>query len=270
MASLAPKFDRSVRGSQGGNIVLRSLVFNLLFYLITVIYMIAAFPAVLLPRHAMLGVAKIWGRTHLWLLRRICGITVEWRGLDHIPKGPLLVASKHQSTWETFALIPLFADPTFIVKRELFFVPIFGWYMWTADMIPINRRGGAPALAAMMRRAVRELGRGRQIIIFPEGTRRAVGAEPAYKFGVARLYAQTGAACLPIALNSGLVWPRRSWRRQPGVVRVEILEVIPPGLEPQQFFAQLMHTIETASARLIAEGSAPRRRPAQPPEACNG
>ena len=268
MAPLAPNLDDTLRFSQDDNILLRSVIFNLMFYLITVIYMVAALPAVLMPRHAMLGVAKIWGRTNLWLLRLICGITVEWRGLDQIPKGPLLVASKHQSTWETFALIPLFADPTFIVKRELFFLPIFGWYMWTADMIPINRRGGAPALAAMMRRAIRELGRGRQIIIFPEGTRRAVGAEPAYKFGVARLYAQTGAACLPVALNSGLIWPRRSWRRRRGVVRVEMLELIPPGLEPEQFFARLIHAIETASARLIAEGTA--AQPAQPPEACSG
>jgi 1-acyl-sn-glycerol-3-phosphate acyltransferase len=256
VAPLAPKVDSRVRYSPGGHLLLRSIIFNLLFYLITIIYLIAALPAVLLPRHAMLGVAKIWGHTGLWLLRWVCGVTVEWRGLDRIPKGPLLVASKHQSTWETFALIPLFADPTFIVKRELFFMPIFGWYMWTADMIPIDRRGGAPALAAMMRRAIRELSRGRQIIIFPEGTRRAVGAAPAYKFGVARLYAQTGAACLPIALNSGLIWPRRSFRRHPGVVRVEILEVIPPGLEPEQFFARLMHAIETASARLIAEEGA--------------
>ena len=256
MAPLAPKLDGTVGDPHGGNVLLRSIVFNLLFYLITVIYLILALPAVVLPRHAMLGVAKIWGRTNLWLLRAVCGITVEWRGLDHIPKGPLLVAAKHQSTWETFALIPLFADPTFIVKRELFFMPIFGWYMWTADMIPINRRGGAPALAAMMRRAMRELGRGRQIIIFPEGTRRAVGAEPAYKFGVARLYAQTGAACLPIALNSGLIWPRRSWRRHPGVVRVEILEPIPPGLAPEQFLARLIHAIETATARLSAQGPA--------------
>jgi 1-acyl-sn-glycerol-3-phosphate acyltransferase len=254
VAPLAPNREGSVRRPHDGHLLLRSIVFNLLFYLITIIYLIAALPAVLMPRHAMLGVAKIWGRTNLWLLRLVCGITVEWRGLDHIPKGPLLVASKHQSTWETFALIPLFADPTFIVKRELFFMPIFGWYMWTAAMIPINRRGGPPAVAAMMRRAIRELGRGRQIIIFPEGTRRAVGAEPAYKFGVARLYAQTGAACLPIALNSGLIWPRRSFRRHPGVVRVEILELIPPGLEPDQFFARLMHAIETASARLLAEG----------------
>jgi 1-acyl-sn-glycerol-3-phosphate acyltransferase len=257
VAQVTPKHHGSVRWSQGGNLVVRSIVFNLLFYLITIIYLIAALPTMLLPRHAILGVAKIWGRTSLWLLRLICGITVEWRGIDKIPKGPLLVASKHQSTWETFALIPLFADPTFIVKRELFWLPFFGWYMWTADMIPINRRGGPPALAAMMRRAIRELGRGRQIIIFPEGTRRAVGAEPAYKFGVARLYAQTGAACLPIALNSGLIWPRRSLWRHPGVVRVEILELIPPGLDPDQFFARLRHAIETASAGLIAEGAAP-------------
>lgn len=256
VVQVTPKLEGTLRGSRATQLVLRSIIFSLLFYLITVVYLIAALPAVLLPHQAMIGVAKIWGHTSLWLLRWICGITVEWRGLERIPKGPLLIASKHQSTWETFALIPLFADPTFIVKRELFWLPLFGWYMWTADMIPIDRSGGAPALAAMMQRAVRELSRGRQIIIFPEGTRRAVGAPPAYKFGVARLYAQTGAACLPIALNSGLVWPRRSWRRFPGVVRVEMLEPIAPGLDPEQFFVRLEHVIETATARLIAEGPA--------------
>ena len=202
----------------------------------------------------MLGVAKAWGRSNLRLLRAICGIEVEWHGLERIPPGALIVAAKHQSIWETFALIPLFADPTFIVKRELMWIPVFGWCMWRADMIPVDRGAGSQAMFAMIDRAKFEIGRGRQIIIFPEGTRRAAGAAPAYKFGVAKLYTATGAPCLPIALNSGLVWPRRSFLRYPGVVRVEILDPIPPGLPAEAFFARLQHDVETATARLLTQG----------------
>ena len=234
--------------------MLRSILFNVAFYLTLMIYLVIAFLALPFPRHAMLGVAKAWGRSNLRLLRAICGIEVEWHGLERIPPGALIVAAKHQSIWETFALIPLFADPTFIVKRELMWIPVFGWCMWRADMIPVDRGAGSQAMFAMTDRAKFEIGRGRQIIIFPEGTRRATGAAPAYKFGVAKLYAATGAPCLPIALNSGLVWPRRSFLRYPGVVRVEILDPIPPGLPADAFFARLQQEIETETARVLAEG----------------
>jgi len=246
---------RAPRSGPTGSIALRSAAFNLAFYLTLVLYLLVALAALPFPRHAMLGVAKSWGRTNLRLLRAICGIEVEWRGLDKIPHGPLIVASKHQSVWETFALLPLFADPTFIVKRELMWLPVFGWYMWKADMIPVDRGARSQALADMTVRARIELDRDRQIIIFPEGTRRAPGAEPAYKFGVAHLYGETGAACLPVALNSGLVWPRRSFRRHPGIVRVEILDPIPPGLDKKEFLDRLQRELEAATARLIAEGS---------------
>jgi 1-acyl-sn-glycerol-3-phosphate acyltransferase len=245
-----------VGGPPGRGVLLRSVVFNVLFYATTLLYLFAAMPAVLFPRQAMLGIARCWAHSNFFLLRVVCGITVEWRGRDKIPHGALIVASKHQSTWETFALITLFVDPTFIVKRELMWLPLFGWYMWKADMIPIDRGGRASAVSAMMARARLELQRGRQIIIFPEGTRRAPGAEPAYKFGVAKIYAMTGAPCLPIALNSGLVWPRRSFRRHPGIIRVEILDVIAPGLDENVAFERLKAEIESASARLIVEAAA--------------
>jgi len=237
------------------SVVVRSVLFNLLFYLLTAIYLIAAAPTMLMPRSGIIWVAKFWGRTNLWLLRRICGIGVEWRGLEKIPKGPLIVAAKHQSAWETFALLPLFADPTFIVKRELMFLPLFGWYMWKGGMIPVDRGARARALTRMAANARRAMAESRQIIIFPEGTRRAVGAEPAYKHGVAHLYAQTGAPCLPIALNAGLVWPRRSFLRRPGTVHVEILDPIAPGLGKAEFLDRLKHDIETSTARLIAPAS---------------
>ena len=238
--------------------IIRSLVFNLLFYLNLLLLLTAALPTLLMPRRGILTMAKTWGRTSLWWLRVICGTRVEWRGLEKIPAVGCIVAAKHQSTWDTFALVPLFDDPTFLVKRELMWVPLFGWFMRKAGMIPIDRGARAQTIPAMMQRARAALREGRQIVIFPEGTRRAAGAEPAYKFGVARLYAETGAPCVPIALNSGLFWPRRKFLRHPGTIVIEILDPIPPGLDAKTFFQRLQSDIEQATARLVAEGELTR------------
>jgi 1-acyl-sn-glycerol-3-phosphate acyltransferase len=237
------------------HILVRSVLFNILFYLNLLFYLAIAFAAMLLPRRAIIAVAKSWGRANLRLLRAVCGIDVVWDGIEKIPPGPLIVAAKHQSMWETFALLTLFDDPTFIIKRELMWIPVFGWCMWRGGMIPVDRGARSQALAGMTERARIELARNRQLIIFPEGTRRAPGAEPAYKFGVAHLYGETLTPCLPIALNSGLVWRRRSFLRYPGTVRVEILDPIAPGLGRAEFFERLKRDIETATARLIAAGT---------------
>jgi len=235
-------------------ILFRSIVFNVLFYLNLVVLMLLALPTLLLPRIAIVKVAKFWGWTNLWLLRHVCGIRAEFRGLDKIPPGALLVASKHQSVWETFALLCLFPDPAFVLKRELQWIPFFGWYGWKAAMIPVDRGKRGRALIALAERARIELARRRQIVLFPEGTRRAPGAEPSYKFGIAHLYAEAATPCLPIALNSGLFWPRRSFLRFPGTIVVEVLDPIPPGLGKPEFAARLQSDIETATARLVAEG----------------
>jgi 1-acyl-sn-glycerol-3-phosphate acyltransferase len=235
-------------------LIFRSVLFNVLFYLNLAVHLCAALPTLVLPRPALFHVVRFWARTSLWLLRAVCGIKAEFRGLEKIPPGPLLVASKHQSTWETFALIPLFADPAFILKRELMWLPLYGWFAWKAGMIPVDRGARAQALAAIGARARVELARRRQIIIFPEGTLRRPGAEPAYKYGIVHLYAETGVACLPIALNSGLFWPRRTFRRNPGTIIVECLDPIAPGLDKKDFAELLQQTIESATARLIEEG----------------
>jgi 1-acyl-sn-glycerol-3-phosphate acyltransferase len=235
-------------------VIIRSVLFNVLFYLNLFVLLCLALPTLVLPRAAILGVVRFWACGNNWLLRTVCGITYELRGLERIPPGALLVASKHQSMWETFALAPLFADPAFILKRELLWLPFFGWYAWKADMIPVDRGARSQALAAMSARARIELARNRQIVIFPEGTRRPPGAEPRYKYGVAHLYAESGVPCLPIALNSGLFWPRRSIRRYPGTIVAEFLEPIAPGMDKQVFFEQLQQVIEAATARLIQEG----------------
>ena len=234
-------------------ILVRSIVFNVLFYLNTAFWLLVALPTFFMPYQAIIEVARAWGKVNLFLLRVVAGIRIEIRGREKIPSGPILVASKHQSAWETFALIPLFRSPVFIVKRELQWIPIFGWLMIKGRMVPVDRSAGSQALLAMTERARTELADNRQLIIFPEGTRRPAGAEPRYKYGVAHLYAAEGVPCVPIALNSGLFWPRRSIRRIPGTVILEVLDPIPPGLDKDEFFERMKNAIETATARLIAE-----------------
>ena len=244
-------------------LVARSLVFNAAFYLNLGLHMTVAIPTFVLPAWIMVQISRSWGATSLWLLRVICGIKVEWHGLEKIPKGAFLVAAKHQSAWETFALLPLFPMPTAswihdvksaLVKRELLRIPWFGWHLWKCGMIAVDRSAGRDALAGLIVRTRAALANGRQVIIFPEGTRRPPGAEPDYKLGIVQLYAAVGAPCLPIALNSGLFWPRRKLVRYPGTVRVQILDPLPANLPRREFFARLRHDIEAATARLVAEG----------------
>jgi 1-acyl-sn-glycerol-3-phosphate acyltransferase len=236
-------------------ILIRSLIFNALFYLNTLVWLLIGLPMFFLPYRGTIWVAKSWGRISVVLLR-VAGIKFELRGAEKIPAGALIVASKHQSAWETFALLPLFDNPVFILKRELEWIPFFGWLLIKGRMVPVNRRAGSQALVEMTERARVELGRVRQLIIFPEGTRRPAGAEPRYKYGVAHLYAAAGVPCLPVALNSGVFWPRRrSLMLKPGTVVVEILDPIMPGLDKDVFFRRLQDAIEPASARLIAEAN---------------
>jgi len=237
-----------------GTVVLRSALFNLAFYLNFVVWLVAALPTLMMPRRAIIAVVQAWGRFNLLLLRVICGTKVEWRGLEKIPSGPLLVAAKHQSAWETFALLSLFADPTVVLKRELMWIPLFGWFARKGGMISVDRAAGKDALPPMLKTYREALAQGRQVLVFPEGTRRAPGAAPDYKLGIAFLYAGGEVPCLPIALNSGLFWGRRGFLRYPGTVRVEILDPIPPSLNRRVFFRRLEAEIEAATAVLIAQG----------------
>jgi 1-acyl-sn-glycerol-3-phosphate acyltransferase len=236
------------------SLVARSIVFNVLFYVNIIVRMIIALPAIMLPYSVMLAVLRSYARSSLWLLRVVCGIKVEWRGREKIPSGACLVACKHQSLWETFALYVILGDPTFVLKRELMWLPLFGWLARKSGMIPIDRGGRTTALARMVARARAEIARSRQIVVFPEGTRLAPDAEPRYMPGIAYLYSETDLVCVPVALNSGLFWPRRSWLRYPGTVLVEVLDPIAPGLDRRAFLAQLQNVLEEATARLVAEG----------------
>ncbi len=232
----------------------RSLLFNVAFYANLALWLIILIPAFLVPRRMFIALVQIWARSSLWLLRVLAGTKIEIRGAEKIPPGGALVAAKHQSFWETFALVTIFDDPTFILKRELMWIPFFGWYLRKARCVPVNRKAGSQALVQMTARAKEEAQHGRQIIIFPEGTRRPPGAPAAYKYGVAHLYQNLGFPCIPVGLNSGLYWPRRQFIRRPGTIRVEILDPIAPGLRREEFFRRMQDAIEESSDRLLTEG----------------
>jgi 1-acyl-sn-glycerol-3-phosphate acyltransferase len=231
----------------------RSLLFNLLFYVTTALYVVLGSPLLFAPRSWAMAALANHAHFELFLLRHIVGLKLEVRGHDKLPRTACLVASKHQSAWETFALIPLFRDPALLMKRELFWIPFHGWFSKKFEMIPVDRDKGPAALRAMLRETRKRVVDGREIIIFPEGTRRPPGAPPDYKTGVVLLYEALGIPCVPVALNSGLFWPRRSLLRRPGMIVVEFLDPIPPGLPKSEFLSRLIESIETASNRLLAE-----------------
>lgn len=232
---------------------IRSAIFNVCFFTATAVIVIVGSPALLANRHSVFMMARLWSRTSLWLLKWICGLSVEFRGVERIPKGGFILASKHQSALETFALFLHLRDFSFILKRELTQIPLFGWYLLRAEMIAIDRTSGRAALQQAVERARAMLAEGRCVLIFPEGTRTKPGAKPSYKAGVAHIYSATGAACLPAALNTGVFWPRRSFRKYPGRVVIEFLPLIEPGLKRPEFTRTLEARIEAASNKLITE-----------------
>ena len=240
---------------------LRSLAFVAAFYLVTAAFLVLASPLLLVPRRWAMAGLRAYARTCLWLLDVIVGTRLEVRGRDKLPAGPFLIAAKHQSAWDTFALVPLFSDPAIVLKAELGRIPLYGWFCAKFEHILVRRERAAAALKALVADAKARAGAGREILIFPEGTRQAPGAAPDYKPGVVALYEGLGLPCVPVALNSGLYWPRRSLIRHPGTIIVEILDPLPPGLARRQFRAELERRIETASLRLIAEAATARSPP---------
>jgi 1-acyl-sn-glycerol-3-phosphate acyltransferase len=237
---------------------LRSFIFNVLFYLALIVLMIGGLPVVLRGRHGVFALARVWGDVSLWLLEKVCGLRVEFRGLQNIPTGGYIIAAKHQSFLETFALLKYAPDFAYVLKRELTYIPAFGLYLIVAEQIAINRARGRDAMTVLSEQAAKVLKGGRQVFIFPEGTRRPPGAPPQYRPGVSRLYADSGAPCLPVALNTGVFWPRRSSMRYPGVAVIEYLPPIAPGLTRQNFLDTLQSKIESACDRLNAEAATSR------------
>jgi 1-acyl-sn-glycerol-3-phosphate acyltransferase len=235
---------------------IRSLIFNLSFYVNLIILMILGLPMMLFGRKGVFFMARLWGSTSVWLLERICNLRVEYRGVENIPDAGYIIAAKHQSFLETFSLLKYSPDFAIIMKKQLMYIPMFGLYLVVGKQIGIDRGRGRSALAQLIEQAGAVLRAGRQVYIYPEGTRRPPGAPPMYKHGVAALYQETGAPCLPVALNTGLFWGRRGFRRRPGTAVIEYLPPIPPGLDRHAFLAHLESVIEAACARLNEEAVA--------------
>ncbi len=234
--------------------MLRSLVFAVAFYIVTALFLVLGSWLFFAPRSWAMAGLKTHAIASLWLLKHIVGTEMEVRGGENLPKGACLVVSKHQSAWDTFALVPLFRDPAIVLKDELKWIPFYGWFCVKFEHILVKRDKAASALKAMIRDARKKAAQGREILIFPEGTRRPPGAPPDYKPGYVALYEGLGLPCVPLALNSGLYWPRRSLMRRPGKIVVEFLDPLPPGMGRKEFREALEARLETASARLAAEG----------------
>ena len=237
----------------------RSLLFNAAFYVVTAIFLVIGSPLLLGPRKWATAAHRIHSKTVLWLMRIIAGTRLEQRGRQNYPGRNVLVAAKHQSAWDTIALIPLLSDPALVMKSELLRIPLYGWFCKKFGMIPIERQKGPSALRNMLKAAKDRVADHREVLIFPEGTRRPVGAPPDYKSGIVPVYEALGLPVLPVALNSGLFWPRKSFLRYPGTIIVEYLPPIPPGLPREEFRRRLETEIELATVRLVAEARAANR-----------
>ena len=235
-------------------IILRSILFNTLFYASLILQMILLSPYYFLaPRKKAFVIPKNWARSNHWLMEKVVGTTFTVEGLENIPEGGYILAPKHQSLWDTYALLPWLDDPVYILKRELMWIPIFGWYVARQKMIPVDRGARGKVMVKVMERAKEEMAAGRQLIIYPEGTRRPAGAEPAYKYGIARIYRDLDVPVVPVAMHPGLFWPRRKFLRFPGHFKVRILPPIEPGLDPDVFYETLVEKLEKASDELLIE-----------------
>ena len=241
-------------GRANGLLHLRSALFLIWFIVVSLVAHIATLPFLFFRRKFTARAARCWAKLCLWGLRVFAGLSYEVRGGRNFIHGPVLIASKHQSMWETMAFMALLDDPAVVIKRELLSIPFYGWFARKAEMIAIDRKAGGGAIRTMLAEARKALSEGRPLLIFPEGTRKAVGASPDYKPGIAGLYTELEVPCVPVALNSGLYWVAGGLIKKPGTIVVEFLETIPPGLPRQEFMRTLETRTETATSRLVEEG----------------
>jgi len=229
----------------------RSLAYTAFFYLWSVVMALLMLPTLVLPRGWLRSLFKAWAAGVVLGLRLLCGVRVEVRGQAYLPRGPALVAPKHQCMFDVFAQFVILPDSCFVMKKELMWIPFFSWYAVKMRMVVVDRKGGAVALRKMVREAVERFKDRRQLVIFPEGTRGTPGVAGDYKPGTAALYREFGVPCVPVATNSGVHWPAHGFLRKPGVIVFEFLEPIQPGLKRAAFMARLEQQVETASQALL-------------------
>jgi 1-acyl-sn-glycerol-3-phosphate acyltransferase len=221
--------------------LLRSTLFNVAFFAFTAVASLVCLPLVpLLDRAGRLALLAWWAERVLGLLRIVVGIRVRVTGREHLPEdGPALIASKHQSAFDTIVWLTLLPRPAYVLKRTLLWIPIYGWYARATGMIAIDRTAGPAAIRHLIRAGEGAVAEGRQIIIFPEGTRTAPGERRPYQPGIAALYARSGLPVIPVATDSGLCWGRRAFHKHPGTITVAVLPPIPPGLPREAMLKRL-------------------------------
>ncbi len=234
-------------------IYIRSILFQVIFYTWTLLVSVLGLPVLLFPPMATIYIGKIWAGGTLLILWFICGIRYRVEGGGFITDSPLIIASKHQSAWETILFYLLCKRPCFVLKRELRNIPLFGWYIMSARSIALDRGKGVSALKRLIAQAKERLAEGRQIVIFPEGTRVRVGEKKPLQPGIAAIYEKAGVPVVPMALNSGMFWPRNSLLKKPGMITVKFLPPIPPGLNRREFIPRLERDIQETSERLVEE-----------------
>ncbi|MEM6903469.1 MAG: lysophospholipid acyltransferase family protein [Pseudomonadota bacterium] len=237
---------------------LRTIFHGIIYLGWTAFCCLAYLPFLLLPAGKLRQfLTEAYFKTHDYIERPL-GLTYRVTGQENLPDGACLIALQHQSGWETMRLIHLFRDPAIIMKIELFRMPLWGWYATRSDMIPLDRSLGKDALPAMLADAEKKIADGRDIVIFPQGTRVAPGVKRDYRWGIAKLYDHLQVPVVPVALNSGLFASKMGLIKRGGTVSVSILPPILPGKTQEDMMATLTEAIETEGDKLLtAEGFKP-------------
>lgn len=243
---------------------MRPIIFAVLFYGWTTLAGLLVLPLLIGPPRYLLAYSRFWIRITLWLLRVVMGLSHEVRGRENIPDGPALFAIKHQSAWDTLAINLIIRDAAIVLKRELTWIPLFGWCLVRARQVPIDRGGGMSVLRNMVAAAQARVTEGRSIVIFPEGTRVPPGSHKPYHAGISALKNALDIPVVPVALNSGLFWPRRSLALRPGTITIEFLPALAPTSSRRDFVNSLETTIEDKTNQLIAEAVSRYGLPAIP------
>ena len=238
-------------------VFLRSLLFNLAFFVVSAGIALLALPLLAVPRTALRAAMRAWARMVVAMLRVIAGVRLDLRGMEHIPPGACVIAAKHQSAFDTAVWLALLPDAAYVLKKELLSIPLYGWHARKARMIPVDRAGGGAALRGMLRAASTALAEGRLVVIFPEGTRTAPGQRVPYQPGVVAIAGTASVPVIPVATDSGRIWGRRAFLKRPGVIRISVLPPLPPGLPRARLLRELEQAIESETDRLLAEGSPP-------------
>ena len=237
---------------------LRSALFNLFFFGFSASFAVSLLPLLPLPlpRRWLLAPIRLWAGLVILMLRLLCGIRVRVTGREHLPAegGAALVAAKHQSAFDTVVWLWLLPDPAYVLKRELLDIPVWGWLARGAGMIAVDRLAGASAMRHLLRAGQAAAAEGRQMVIFPEGTRVPPGERRPYQPGVVALAAATGLPVIPVATDSGLRWGRRAFHKRSGIITVAVLPPLPAGLQRDALLRRLEEAIEPETRRLWRRG----------------